>query len=47
MSEKIYIPNNQYGIEEGYYEFMELFDIMGKKKHQPRTISFIKAMLEE
>jgi hypothetical protein len=42
-----FIPENEYGIEEGYYIGNALVQLLRDNKNKPEVIQFIAAMLEE
>jgi hypothetical protein len=42
-----FIPENEYGIEEGYYIGNALVQLLRDNKDKPKVIEFIADMLEE
>lgn len=42
-----FIPENEYGIEEGYYIGNALVQLLRDNKNKPEVIQFIADMLEE
>ena len=47
MSEiNIYIPENEYGITEGYYNINEVVNLLRKKCDNPQAVHFIADMME-
>ena len=44
---QVYIPENEYGIEEGYYIGNAIVDLLRENKNKPDVIQFIADMLEE
>ena len=44
---QVYIPENEYGIEEGYYIGNAIVELLRKNKNKPDVIQFIADMLEE
>jgi hypothetical protein len=42
-----FIPENEYGIEEGYYIGNALVQLLRANKNKPAVIQFIADMLEE
>lgn len=47
MSEiNIYIPENEYGILEGYYSTNEIANLLRENCNNPHLVSFIADMLE-
>lgn len=42
-----FIPENEYGIEEGYYIGNALVQLLRDNKNKPEVIEFIADMLEE
>ena len=47
MSDPIWIPENEHGIEEGTYTNNEIVTLLRRKRYEPRTIYFLADMLEE
>ena len=46
-SSPIYIPENEVGIDEGYYTNSGIVTLLRMHKNEPETIQFIADMLEE
>lgn len=44
---QLFIPDNDYGIEEGYYIGNAIVELLRKYKDKPEIIEFIADMLEE
>ena len=44
---QVYIPENEYGIEEGYYIGNAIVELLRENKNKPDVIQFIADMLEE
>lgn len=44
---QLLIPNNEYGIEEGYYIGNAIVKLLRDNKDKPDVIQFIADMLEE
>ncbi len=44
---QIFIPENEYGIEEGYYLGNAIVKLLRDYKDRPEVIEFIADMLEE
>lgn len=44
---RLYIPENEFGIPEGYYTLGELSSCISKYKNDPDAIQFIAEMMEE
>ncbi len=44
--EKIYIPDNEYEIAEGYYDWSGLVRLLRKFKNNPDAVQFIADMME-
>lgn len=44
---QVYIPENEYGIEEGYYIGNAIVKLLRENKNKPDVIQFIADMLEE
>jgi hypothetical protein len=44
---QLYIPENDYGIKEGYYDRNGLVELLAEYHSKPSTIAFIADMLEE
>ncbi len=44
--EKIYMPDNEYGIAEGYYDWSGLVKLLRKVKNNPDAMQFIADMME-
>lgn len=44
---QLLIPDNEYGIEEGYYVGNAIVELLRKYKDKPEVIQFIADMLEE
>lgn len=44
---QVFIPDNEYGIEEGYYIGNAIVELLRKYKDKPKIIEFIADMLEE
>lgn len=44
---QVYIPENEYGIEEGYYMGNAIVELLRENKNKPDVIQFIADMLEE
>ena len=44
---QVFIPDNEYGIEEGYYIGNAIVELLRKHKDKPEIIEFIADMLEE
>ncbi len=42
-----YIPENECGIEEGFYDINGIVGLLRKHKDKPETIEFIAEMIEE
>jgi hypothetical protein len=42
----IYLPENEYGIEEGHYRQEGFVHLMREHKHEPQAIQFLADMLE-
>lgn len=42
-----FIPDNEFGIEEGYYIGNAIVDLLRNNKDKPDVIEFIADMLEE
>lgn len=42
-----YLPENQYGIEEGHYRLEGFVHLMRRHKHEPEAVQFLADMLEE
>ena len=42
-----FIPENEYGIEEGYYIGNAIVELLRKYKESPDVIQFVADMLEE
>lgn len=46
MSEIIYIPENDFGILEGYYSTNEIVNLLRKNCNNPQAVQFIADMME-
>lgn len=46
VGNRLFIPNNEYGIAEGYYNNQQLVSLLRKHKNEPKTIQFIADMME-
>ena len=44
---QLFIPENEYGIEEGYYIGNAIVKLLRDNKNKPDVIQFIADMLEE
>lgn len=44
---QVFIPDNEYGIEEGYYIGNAIVELLRENKNNPDVIQFIADMLEE
>lgn len=44
---QLFIPENEYGIEEGYYIGNAIVKLLRDNKDKPEVIQFIADMLEE
>ncbi len=44
---QVFIPENEYGIEEGYYIGNAIVKLLRENKDKPEVIQFIADMLEE
>jgi len=44
---EIYIPDNEYGVEERYYVLNEFVELLRKHKYNPDIVQFLADMLEE
>jgi len=44
---RIYIPENEYGIKEDYYDVNGIVELLRDHCTEPETIRFIADMLEE
>lgn len=44
---QLFIPDNEYGIEEGHYIGNAIVELLRKYKDRPDVIEFIADMLEE
>lgn len=44
---QVFIPENEYGIEEGYYIGNAIVELLRENKNNPEVIQFIADMLEE
>ncbi len=44
---QVFIPENEYGIEEGYYIGNTIVKLLRDNKNNPDVIQFIADMLEE
>jgi hypothetical protein len=42
----LYIPENEFDIEEGYYSVNEVVELLRKHRNQPDVVFFIADMLE-
>lgn len=46
MDYQIYMPDNEDGIEEGYYDWQELVQLLRDNKNNPEANQFIADMME-
>lgn len=46
MKDKIFMPDNEYGIDEGYYTWDDLVNLLRTHKNNPEAIQFIADMME-
>jgi hypothetical protein len=43
----LFIPENEYGIKEGYYTINEIVEILRSNCRRPEVVHFIADMMEE
>ncbi|MDK6808846.1 hypothetical protein [Ligilactobacillus agilis] len=46
MDYQIYMPDNEDGIAEGYYDWQELVQLLRDNKNNPEATQFIADMME-
>ena len=47
MNSGIFIPDNEFGIAEGYYTLNQMVELLRRHKNLPQTVQFLADMLEE